>query len=41
MRSPKLPTGTAADRYYRYYAGYTIGFVEDMLDWLGINPGRA
>jgi DNA modification methylase len=36
MRSPKLLSGTAADRYYRYYAGFTTGFVEDMFDWLGV-----
>lgn len=29
MRSPKLGDGSA--QYYRYYAGYTQGFVEDML----------
>jgi DNA modification methylase len=35
MRSPKLVAASAKDRYYRYYAGYTLGFVEDMLDFLG------
>jgi hypothetical protein len=25
------------DRYYRYYAGYTLGFVEDMLDRLDVD----
>src|SRR5579875_3447547 len=39
MRSPKLARGTAMDRFYRYYAGYTIGFVEDMLD--SLNVGEA
>ena len=33
MRSPKLATASAKDRYYRYYAGYTLGFVEDILDY--------
>ena len=41
MRSPKLNSGTAMDRYYRYYAGYTIGFVEDMLDWLKMSEGAS
>lgn len=41
MRSPKLPTGTAMDRYYRYYAGYTIGFVEDMFDRLEVDESAS
>jgi hypothetical protein len=41
MRSPKLPTGTAMDRYYRYYAGYTSGFVEDMFDWLKVDESAS
>jgi hypothetical protein len=34
MRSPKLNTASVKDRYYRYYAGYTLEFVEDMLELL-------
>jgi DNA modification methylase len=34
VRSPKLVYGSVNDRYYRYYAGYTLGFVEDTLKWL-------
>lgn len=30
VRSPKLD-GALHRQYYRYYAGYTQGFVEDML----------
>lgn len=41
MRSPKLPTGTTMDRYYRYYAGYTIGFVEDMFDRLNVGESAS
>lgn len=35
MRSPKLG-GSARGQYYRYYAGYTEGFVEDMLRRLDV-----
>lgn len=38
VRSPKLG-GTTSRQYYRYYAGYTQGFVEDMLRDLGIPQG--
>ncbi|MFL6161797.1 MAG: hypothetical protein ACJ74U_06170 [Jatrophihabitantaceae bacterium] len=35
MRRPKLE-GVRPKQYYRYYAGYTQGFVEDMLAALEI-----
>ena len=35
MRSPKLG-GSARRQYYRYCAGYTQGFVEDMLHRLNL-----
>lgn len=34
MRSPKLGDGSA--QFYRYYAGYAHGFVEDMLQHLQV-----
>ena len=37
VRSPKLVNGSASDRYYTYYAGYTFGFVEDVLNWLEVD----
>src|SRR5215204_4701060 len=38
MRSPKL--GYSAHRqYYRYYAGYTQGFVEDIVSTLRVPQG--
>ena len=36
MRSPKLVGGSANGQYYRYYAGFTPGFVEDMLRRLDV-----
>lgn len=35
MRSPKLG-GSADAQYYRYYAGYTQGFVEDVISSLAL-----
>jgi hypothetical protein len=40
MRSPKLGTGTARSQYYPYYAGYSDGFVEDVLQQLDIGSGH-
>lgn len=37
MRSPKL--NGSAQQYYRYYAGYTQGFVEDMFHRLSLTRG--
>ncbi|BBX62272.1 hypothetical protein MSAS_14460 [Mycobacterium saskatchewanense] len=34
MRSPKLAGQLSRTQYYRYYAGYSNGFVEDMLSSL-------
>lgn len=34
MRSPKLSSGP--ERYYKYYAGYSDGFVDDMLSLLNL-----
>jgi hypothetical protein len=36
VRSPKL-AGSVQHQYYRYYAGYTQGFVEDMLHRLRVS----
>jgi DNA modification methylase len=42
MQSPKLASGAAKSKsWYRYYAGYSPEFVEDMLDWLRIPPGAG
>ncbi|MEU8814934.1 hypothetical protein [Actinoplanes sp. NPDC048796] len=38
MRSPKLG-GSGSRQYYRYYAGYTQEFVEDMLRHLAVPSG--
>lgn len=40
MRSPKLSTSRASD-WYRYYAGYSRGFVDDALDALELDPGTT
>ena len=40
MQSPKLASGSEkSTSWYRYYAGYSAGFVEDVLDSLGIPLG--
>lgn len=36
VRSPKLDPATTKGRHYRYYAGYSTGFVEDMLSSLAV-----
>lgn len=40
MRSPKLEAASSAEQYYQYYAGYSDGFVDDMLDKLAL-PSAA
>jgi hypothetical protein len=36
MRSPKLPAELSRAQYYKYYAGYSNGFVEDMIRRLAL-----
>ncbi len=42
IRSPKRVAGSGNDsraKWFRYYAGFSAGFVEDAIDYLDLKPG--